>query len=56
MAINVNVNSVMRELSKKNKSEATDFAIRINLREVKIVADLVLTINAFEPDKKPTAK
>jgi len=52
MAINYNVNQVMGGLIKKNKSEADDFADRINRKEVKIIADLVLAINQFETDKK----
>lgn len=52
MAINYNVNQVMRDLIKKNKSEANDFATRINRKEVKIIADIVLAINQFETEKK----
>ncbi|HXG85686.1 MAG TPA: hypothetical protein VNI84_16810 [Pyrinomonadaceae bacterium] len=52
MAINYNVNQVMRDLVKKNKSEANDFAIRINRKEVKIIADVVLAINQIETEKK----
>ncbi len=52
MAINYNVNQVMRDLIKKNKSEANDFAIRINRKEVKIIADIVLAINQIETEKK----
>ncbi len=52
MAINYNVNQVMRDLIKKNKSEANDFAIRINRKEVKIIADVVLAINQIETEKK----
>ncbi len=54
MAINVNVNSVMTNLIKKNKSEANDFAIRINRKDVKLIADVVLAINTFEAEKKQT--
>ncbi|MEJ7861417.1 MAG: hypothetical protein WKF90_07245 [Pyrinomonadaceae bacterium] len=52
MVINVNVNSVMSDLVKKNKSEANDFAIRINRKEFKIIADLVLAINRIDIEKK----
>lgn len=52
MAINYNVNQVMSDLIKKNKSEADDFANRINRKEVKIIADVVLAINRFETEKK----
>lgn len=52
MAINYNVNQVMRDLIKKNKSEANDFANLINRQEVKIIADIVLAINQFETEKK----
>ncbi|HLM61363.1 MAG TPA: hypothetical protein VK308_11205 [Pyrinomonadaceae bacterium] len=52
MAINYNVNQVMRDLIKKNKSEADDFANRINRKEVKIIANVVLAINQFETEKK----
>ena len=52
MAINYNVNQVMRGLIKKNKSEADEFANRINRKEVKIIADIVLAINRFETEKK----
>jgi len=52
MVINVNVNSVMSDLVKKNKSEANDFAIRINRKEFKIIADLVLAINGSDIEKK----
>ena len=52
LGINFNLNRVMRDLIKKNKSEADNFADRINRKEVKIIADLVLAINQFETDKK----
>ena len=52
MAINYNVNQVMRDLIKKNKSEANDFATRIIRKEVKIIANIVLAINQFETEKK----
>ena len=52
MAINYNVNQVMRGLIEKNKSEADDFANQIKRKEVKIIADLVLAINQFETEKK----
>jgi len=52
MAINYNVNQVMRDLIKKNKSEANDFATRIIRKEVKIIADVVLAINQIETEKK----
>ncbi len=52
MDINYNVNQVMRGLIEKNKSEADDFANRINRKEVKIIADVVLAINRFETEKK----
>ena len=51
MAINYNVNQVIRDLIEKNKSEADDFANRINRKEVKIIADVVLAIERFETDK-----
>jgi hypothetical protein len=54
MAINYNVNQVMSGLLKNNKSEANDFAIRINRKEVKIIADIVLAINTIEIEKKRT--
>lgn len=52
MAVNVNVASAMSNLVKKNKSEAADFAIRINRKEVKIIADIALAIDAIETEKK----
>lgn len=52
MAINVNVDSVMRDLVRKNKSEATDFAIRINRKEVKIIADIAVATETFEAENK----
>lgn len=52
MDINYNVNQVMRGLIEKNKSEAYDLANRINRKEIKIIADVVLAINQFETDKK----
>ncbi len=52
MAINYNVNQTMRDLYKKNKSEVNDFAIRINRKDVKLIADLVLAINTFETENK----
>jgi hypothetical protein len=55
MAINYNVNNVMRELIKKNKSEANDFAIRINRKDVKLIADVVLAINSFEAETKQSS-
>jgi hypothetical protein len=53
MAVNYNVNQVMRDLVKKNKSEANDFAIRISHKDVKLIADLVLAISTTETEKKP---
>lgn len=52
MAINYNLNEVLRDLIKKNEVEANDFADRINRKEVKLIADLVLAINQFETEKK----
>lgn len=52
LGISFNLNRVMRDLIKKNKTEADNFADRINRKEVKIIADLVLAINQFETDKK----
>lgn len=52
MVVNGNVNLVMRDLVKKNKSEATDFASRINQKEVRLVADAVLAMEATDSDLK----
>ena len=43
-------------LSRKNKNEAINFASQINRKEIRIAADLALTINSFEPAKMPDKK
>ncbi len=52
MAINFNLYSVTGSLAKANKNEATDFANRINRKEVRIVADFALAIDAIDSDLK----
>ena len=56
MAINVNLNSIMNPLLKEGKAEAAEFAGRIQKREVRVMADMLIGIDALETAQKAAEK
>jgi hypothetical protein len=55
MAVNFNINSTMNTMLKENRPEAVDFAGRIQKREVRILADLLVGIDDIERAQKVAA-
>jgi hypothetical protein len=56
MAINYNVNSAMSALLKEDKPVAADLAGRIQKREVRVLADMLIGIDALETAQKAAEK
>lgn len=56
MSINLNLLPVFSELIKKNKVEATDFASRINRKEIKAIVNYVLLIDSFNAETETNRK
>jgi hypothetical protein len=52
MAINNNLYRAISTLAQDNKTEAANFASRINRKEIRIVADLALAIDAVDSELK----
>lgn len=56
MTIDRYLDVVIGNLTRTNGNEAVNFTNQINRREIRIVADLILAIGMFEPERKQISK